>query len=372
MENSLISWCDHTQNFWIGCTAVSPGCLNCYADTLDKNRFSKTLGTGTQDAPIRHWGRGAPRHRTSISIWNNPLKWDSIAKAGHFVEVTLRGTVLYRGDIRKVRSHPVKHAAVVHALKDSDTLVTKVRPRVFCSSLSDILDTEVDPKMLAEALDVIRRCDGIDWLLLTKRPELWGPRISAVHRLNFDATTMTNETPLGIWLARWATGLAELIPKNIWFGTTVEDHPRAVERIPALLEIPARVHFLSGEPLLGPVNLEPWLRIQRDFATTADFPRIDWVIVGGESGPDARPMHPAWARSLRDQCAAAGIAFHFKQWGEWMPGCQYQSGDRERLHEKAQHTFDADNHSWWVGKSASGRLLDGIEHNAFPVVEGRR
>ena len=397
MENSQISWCDHTQNFWIGCTKVSPGCANCYAETLDRNRFSKTLGGGTKDVPVCHWGPGAPRHRTSESIWNDPVRWNKIASNGWFRELYAEDgvTVIYRGDIR---SKDVPHFENTRKCLD-------VRPRVFCSSLSDILDPEVAPKMLAEALDVIRKCDGLDWLLLTKRPELWSYQLTKA--LFFAKNIRPQMSALVSWIQDWINGNA---PANIWFGTTVEDQPRADVRTPALLSIPARVRFLSAEPLLGPVTLTLGCRRDHNGDGNCDHhlnrcPRIHWVIVGGESGDKARPMHPAWARSIRDQCALAGVAFHFKQWGSWAPWvdeARYVAG--KTTTESNAHVWMepngntgacwiADDDGTWVnwsgnppdsgsdgtlparvaifhrtGKKDAGRLLDGAIHDAFPVL----
>jgi len=385
MENSLISWCDHTQNFWIGCTHVSPGCFMCYAYTLDLNRFSKTLDGGTKEAPVSHWGPGAPRHRTSIHTWNEPKRWNRIAKAGFFAEVTRAGKFIARGDMRRLVK--IKDDDGVHLIQEGDRVV-KVRPRVFCSSLADLLDPEVDPKMLAEALDVIRQCDGIDWLLLTKRPELWRQRLDQAY--NYCTQQVRDYNPdLQLWILTWLQGEA---PAHIWFGCTMEDQPRWNLRIEHLCKIPAAVRFVSMEPMIGPVNMFlganlPSERALRWYRPVGNM--IDLVICGGESGDDVkdetgkvirspRPMHPDWARSIRDQCRKAGVAFHFKQWGEW---------------REAALTIEEEEASIWVtpggtvyqdvveipdevlgsamvirvGKKAAGRLLDGVEHNAFPI-----
>lgn len=179
------------------------------------------------------------------------------------------------------------------------------RPRVFCASMADWLDDEVPVEWLADLLRLIALTPNLDWLLLTKRPENWRARLNEAYVLDksFDLT------------AFWLAGRA---PDNVWVGTTVEDQPRADERIPHLLRIPSRVRFLSCEPLLGSINFEEALDPM--MAVTADFrfhglDGIHWVICGGESGPNARPMHPQWARSLRDQCTASGVPFFFKQWG---------------------------------------------------------
>jgi protein gp37 len=174
----------------------------------------------------------------------------------------------------------------------------------------------------------------------------------------------------------------------------MEDQTRADERIPDLLATPAAIRFISAEPLLGPIDLErivikaaehpdrgqPPVSIKALTGwmggTDQDRTRIDWVIAGGESGPDARPMHPDWARSLRDQCAAAGVAFHFKQWGEWAPSenCTLDCTADALIFDATAGTWRKSVDGGWigdqamcrVGKKRAGRLLDGVEHNGFP------
>jgi protein gp37 len=165
-------------------------------------------------------------------------------------------------------------------------------------------------------------------------------------------------------------GLFEYLPKNIWIGVSVEDQKAADDRIRHLLKVPAAVRFLSCEPLLGPVDLTgnkngeiwPWMDAR------AEGHGIDWVIVGGESGPGARPMHPDWATSLRDQCKNAGVPFFFKQWGEWHP---YMGDQMEDLFGPdysflKYQRFEDNCFTYRVGKKASGRLLDGVLHDEFP------
>jgi len=268
------------------------------------------------------WGPEAQRRRTSAANWREPYKWDKAARAA--------GT----------------------------------RARVFCASMADVFE-EHSPELdewRSDLFDLISNCRSLDWLLLTKRPE-------NVTRFIERATwQLANK-----WLADC---------KHVWIGTSIEDQATADERIPHLLRIPARVRFLSIEPLLGPVNIQTHLLAGwHKFA-----PSINWMIVGGESGPHARPMHPSWARSLRDQCAAAGTAFFFKQWGEWAPGnienapsfaggravnvYGYGSSSLVRLDGSPAgnvHAFDATTGAIRVGKRTAGRLLDGIEWNQFPA-----
>ncbi|MCI0402674.1 MAG: phage Gp37/Gp68 family protein [Acidobacteria bacterium] len=208
---------------------------------------------------------------------------------------------------------------------------------------------------------IIRQCPQHIFQILTKRPE----RIAG----------NTPWTPRGAFVSP---------PLNVWFGVSVENQPMADERIRHLLSVPAVAHFLSVEPLLGPVDLaavhlggwtyrnggkrEPQrfnvLEARTVFYDEGDifWPRIDWVIAGGESGPEARPMHPAWARTIRDQCAAAGVPFFFKQWGEFGP---IHIFDAERVlvpGETAGYTACMRR----MGKHTAGRVLDGREHSDFP------
>lgn len=311
VENSKIEWTDHTFNPWIGCTKISDGCKHCYAETLMDHRYKKV-----------EWGPEGTRVRTSAANWKKPSQWNKQAAA--------EGR----------------------------------RYKVFCASLADVFEDR--PELVEWRRDLVvmmEKTPNLDWLLLTKRPE-------NVSRMITEAITIN---PSAWWMAM----------RNVWIGTSVENQETADKRIPELLKVPAKVRFLSMEPLLGPVNLpmiESYLQpdgfgMNGPFVPHgigyADDPDnlIDWVIVGGESGPNARPMHPDWARSIRDQCVAAGVAFHFKQWGEWRP---FDPKADMELHmqstpaELARWHIETD--TMRVGKRAAGRLLDGRTWDEFPVV----
>lgn len=241
------------------------------------------------------------------------------------------------------------------------------RQRVFCASFADVFDNKVPQEWRTDLWRLIGQTPHLDWLLLTKRPQ-----------------NVADMAPV-IWRAGW--------PDNIWLGTTVENQTEADRRIPILLEIPASVHFLSCEPLLGPVDIARWLhdsdcKLFDGFGTdcTCCEPReqhVGWVICGGESGPRSRPMHPAWALSLRNQCGAAGVPFFFKQWGDWTPGenatdvnkgivsvAHWFDGDgwhfgRENMARDDGHVDDQPD-VYRIGKSRAGRLLDGRTWDELP------
>jgi protein gp37 len=341
MENSKIEWTDHTFNPWIGCTKVSPGCAHCYAETLMDARYGRVK-----------WGKGNPRSRTSAANWKEPIRWSRNAEAD-----CLRWAE--KGDAKKRR------------------------PRVFCASLSDWLDDEVPLDWLADLLDLIRKCQHLDWLLLTKRPENFRPRLLAA--MESCVGRMDLENWIFAWIGQKADGALINVdpepPANVWIGTSVEDRQRADERIPSLLAIPAVVRFLSCEPLLGPLEFSNVTKRSDAVAQLGKkaLTGIHWVICGGESGPNARPMHPTWAISLRNQCSAAGVPFLYKQWGEWAPVKVLDDNRVEFTHDLS--TKCPINPEWYlfqnmdktqtymarVGKAAAGRLLDGVEHNGYPT-----
>lgn len=322
MQNSRIEWTDHTFNPWIGCQKVSPGCQHCYAETYG-NRF------GVQ------WGPQGERKRTSPANWRKPITWNR----QNWMQCLDCGN---REGLRTIRIGSGRFACSSCGGQN----VEPTRQRVFCASLADVFEDR--PELIpwrAELFDLIANTPNLDWLLLTKRPE---------HIRRLWPWTPTVERP------------------NIWLGTSVENQEQANKRIPELLLAPGSVRFLSCEPLLGPVDLTAIRRPR--FA-----PAIDWVIAGGESGPHARPMHPDWARSLRDQCAEAGVPFFFKQWGESLPRGQMNAIGMESLMYAAgceafggtapPRSIQWDEQMWAykVGKHDAGRYLDERIHNAHPA-----
>lgn len=271
-ENSKIQWTDHTFNPWIGCTKVSPGCANCYAEAQDKFRSWTPEG----------WGKGKPRRRTSESNWRKPLKWDREARYGQDCPVS--------GD-------------------------PSIRPRVFCASLADWLDDEVPIEWLADLLTLIHNTPHLDWQLLTKRPQNWRDRIHQAYahlsKVSLDGVLLADAYN---WLKATPRPNNRFM-NNVWIGTTVEDQTRANERIQDLLKIPARVRFLSCEPLLGPIDFRLVPGFNKVGSAGLDLIRNLWIICGGESGSGARPMRTEWAESLAEQCIHAGIPFFMKQLG---------------------------------------------------------
>jgi protein gp37 len=331
-EKTGIEWCDHTFNPWTGCMAVSPACKFCYAEAID-TRF----GRGDR------WGPHGEPARTAASNWQQPIKWNAAAEAAG------------------------------------------VRRRVFCASMADVFDNRVPRQWRNDLWELIARTRYLDWLLLTKRPQNIAGMLPVMN------SRMPEYKP---WGECWPW-------RNVWFGTTAENQVEADRRIPHLLAVPAAKRFLSCEPLLGSINLRRikagggwydalagWRDVREQFPGIDN--KIDWVICGGESGPHARPMHPDWARDLRDQCAAAEAPFFFKQWGEWREfdnnGATEEVFDDDiddilRMAHKPAFVsldgrfFPTQESVLWdtpvrvierLGKKAAGALFDGVEHKVFP------
>lgn len=314
-ETSAIEWTDATVNFWWGCTKVGPGCDHCYAET-HSDRFEPG-----------HWGIGAPRRkiagaRALIHKLDNAYSW-------------------WAADAEIGGYHP------------------NATRRVFIQSMSDLFDNEVPIDWFEEAWNLIEVCKRIDIQIVTKRISIVQKRLAAIGRTTW--------------------------PSHAGLILTVVDQHEADRDIPRLLAL--RKHFgipwvgLSIEPLLGRIELP---------APFLDLGNRAWVITGGESGPNARPAHPDWFRFLRDQCIGCDVPFFFKQWGAWLPGNFFLDlNDHLHFEDLEQRDFritrKTDTH-WFntdaagrgdpeglgamrVGKATAGRVLDGKEHSAFPMVK---
>lgn len=285
-----IVWCDSTLNWWEGCTKVSPGCANCYAESRYRSMMIE---------PVIHWGKGAPRRKSKSAV-----QQALILNRKPFI-------CDYCGKAYPATMHEGKFEICPDCFHSKDRSSLH-RRRIFSLSLGDWLDPEVPVEWLTEMLDTIRQCNACDWLLLTKRPELFAERMQRSLR-----STVAGDPEK--WLCDWMDGNP---PHNIWIGTSVEDQKRADERIPHLLKIPARVRFLSVEPILEQINLG-FSRPAKAGGQTMPGPLgIHQVIVGGESGKNARPCNIEWLRSIKAQCESANTAFFCKQLGSNPVECE--------------------------------------------------
>jgi len=257
---------------------------------------------------------------------------------------------------------------------------TPAGSKVFVGDMTDVFGEWVTPDLIDGLFGVFARRPDVVFQVLTKRPERMARHLCG---MGSDWEGRIRGTSQGLPIP-FEQDVPWPLP-NVWLGTSVEDQAAADERIPHLLRVPAAVRFLSMEPLLGPVRIDELLVPHGDAQAvicplTGEWaPRepspvgdgvIHWVIVGGESGHGARPMHPMWARSLRDQCQAAGVPFFFKQHGEWSPadeaGWFAASGDESKVRAIGERGQAALMHK--LGKKAAGRLLDGREWSEFPAI----
>lgn len=298
MSKTKIDWADRVWNPVTGCSKISEGCQNCYAE-----RMSKRL----QLMAPKKYSQGF-----------------------------------------SVKCHP-------EALQEP--LKIKKSQRIFVCSMSDLFHDEVPFEFIDSVFAVMALCPQHTFIVLTKRPQ----RMAEYYkRLGKHAS----KGPVSLASAEFApegsffwklTDTGWVLP-NVWLGVTAENQARADERVPILLQIPAAVRFVSIEPMLSEVDLRYSCFNGAD--SFGSLPGLDWVICGGETGPGARPTHPDWVRSLRDQCAAANVPFFFKQWGEWFP-------DTKRCF-LAQSQIFGNTAIFKIGKKAAGHMLDGKEHREFP------
>lgn len=234
---------------------------------------------------------------------------------------------LWQGE-RRQTSAATRHKPIKW---DREAQAAGERHRVFCGSLMDFADNQVPSRWRDDAWHIIDQCGNLDWMVLSKRPQNYRKMLP---------------TP-AIGAPEWGDGWP-----HVWLGTTIEDRRRLVN-LEHLRQVPAAVRFLSIEPLLEDLG-------------ELDLSGIHLVIVGGESGPQARPMHPAWVRSILRQCLAQGVAFFFKQWGEHRPLTDAERKQACGAIRIGNDPYDRDAYVLRVGKKAAGRLLDGREHNDMP------
>jgi protein gp37 len=362
-DTTKIEWTDATWNIITGCSVISPGCTNCYAMRL--------AGTRIRHHPSR---QGLTDTSKAGPVWNGEVRFNEQWLTQPFGwKEPRRIFVCAHGDLfhDAVPDEWIDRVFAVMALCPQHTfqVLTKraKRMREYLSGLAD--ESNDDPRQPHQRILAAAE----ELLVSSTRYQAFPGKPG--HHLR-DLCEMDDPClPL----------------PNVWLGVSVEDQARADERIPELLATPAAVRFLSCEPLLGPISLR-WLPIdykprqaRGESINEYDAARmLGWVIVGGESGPNTRPMHPDWARSLRDQCQAAGVPFFFKQWGEWAPLDHSDAADEAGWQGRAEWMImypdgdiDIPDHRWpdedageaavlRVGKKAAGRLLDGREWSEMP------
>lgn len=309
---SKIEWTDETWNPIVGCTWASSGCDGCYAA---RDAFGRLSGTDVyRGLATMHEESGLPRFTGEVRVLGpgNPWTKDRFEEPLHW---------------KKPR-------------------------RVFVNSMSDLFHPSVPQEDLFRIFSVMAQADQHTFQVLTKRPERMRAAVEWLG-YRFESSEYDHDVP-------WP------LP-NVWLGTSIEDQETADRRVPKLLDVHAAVRFLSIEPLIGAVSLAGWLEETSPEDATLPAP-VDWVIVGGESGPKARPMHRTWVRDLRDECVDARIPFHFKQWGEFVPSTEDSPIHRTGLVARPDGTFrhrlgnaprDGEIAIHRPGKKAAGRELDG-------------
>jgi protein gp37 len=305
-----ISWTDATWNPVTGCTPVSPACDHCYAE-----RYSK---------------RG---------LGDFKINFGDFAVSRKFSDV---------------RTHPERLDIPLHWRKPK---------KIFVCSMGDLFHESVPDKFIDKVFAVMAACPEHTFQVLTKRAERMKKYLSYGARQEMIGIEAEMLTGLDRFVTvfpfnRWAFPLP-----NVWLGVTAENQSTFMARWPYLRDCPAAIKFISYEPALGSLILP------NSFLSLG---KRAWLICGGESGPGARPSHPDWFRSLRDQCQASGIPFHFKQWGEWLHSSQVADCKADLDPDDINHcqkkiwSAEPNDVSYRVGKKNSGRLLDGKEWNEFP------
>lgn len=333
MGDTNIEWADRVWNPIAGCSIVSPGCTNCYAMKMAHRIEGMNAALGRRN----HYA-GLTTKSKAGAVWTGKV---AVAADNIFLA----------------------------------PLSWKKPARVFANSMADLFHEDVPDDVIDRAFAVMALCPHLTFMVLTKRADrmcAYFADAGAVKRIIHQAFKL--DQPDGAWLSadHEIAGDPILPLPNVWLGVSVEDQRRADERIPHLLATPAAKRFISAEPLLGPVDLRPWFsgeylgstyndgHIRRYDLSGEPVGGLDWVIAGGESGPKARAARPDWFRSLRDQCAATGVPFFFKQWGEWAPL------DGTGLVSEQPDAKPKDD-IYRIGKKRAGALLDGKLHREFPT-----
>lgn len=415
-DKTAIEWADATLNYVNGCTRISPGCGGpgnaggCYAERLAATRMRNVPSRAGLAEMTPNGPRWTGKINTDDRALDQALRW----RRPRRIFWNAHGDLFHES----VPDATIDRLFAVCALTPHHThmILTKRAGRMREYLTSAGLDGFLDNR-LTRIQDAAYRQAAMPSGKWSESAGMAARQacVDALHRID-------DRTNAGF--------------RNVWLGVSVEDQQRADERIPDLLNTPAAIRFISAEPLLGPVDLTricivrrvtkspragihinavtgryvesgmPYIGdwdVSKPYPTDAQPLTLDWVITGGESGPGGRPMHPDWARSLRDQCAAAGVPFLFKQWGEWAPVCEMSGDLTESIYHPAPaHSPEAarrckvdqcDLHrdgtrfhgramygpgAFWqgtgamtmfeVGKAKAGRLLDGVVHNEFPQV----
>jgi protein gp37 len=344
-DTSKIEWTDATWNPIVGCSIVSPGCTNCYAMRMAA-RLQSCIGDG--------------KHLV-----------------GH-----------YDGTVKRINGHAVWTGKV--ALAPDHILTAPLRwqkpRRIFVNSMGDLFHESIPDAWIDRVFAVMALSPQHEFQVLTKRAKRMRDYVCHISEPGFGARDRIDNVVLGWRLDRthkevFRSGRLDVVNDgydacerwplpNVWLGVSAERQQEADERIPHLLQTPAAVRFVSAEPLLGPIDFRRAFYVGEEGGgehVGSKRQMIGWIIVGGESGPKARPMHPQWARDIRDQCQAAGVPFFFKQWGEYIAVAPNGPGQGAPLRERQDEIAIGDVVMRRVGKKAAGRLLDGREHNDMPV-----
>jgi protein gp37 len=332
-DKTKIEWTDATWNPIRGCSRVSEGCRNCYAERTAA-RFS---------------GLGQPYEGLAKSV---AVTKD---KGGEFLAVLSEPR--WTGDVRFI---PELLGEPLH---------WKHPRKIFVNSMSDLFHEKVDVGWIDQIVAAMMVTPQHTFQVLTKRPE---------RMRNYLCNVGARQIEPHMQRLRAGIGRLDWPWRNIWWGVSVEDQKTADERIPLLLETPAAVRWVSYEPALGPVDFGPFLiGLSRVTGHALPGTHLDWIVAGGESGPGARPAHPDWFRAARDQCQDAGVPFFFKQWGEWIPLDHWPHDERGKPYDteykpgKLYLGTHRENMTFLrVGKKLAGHVLDEKVWQEFPKTNG--